>query len=96
MATAAFDVDQVKPVAALGGDAVAVSCTVPFTTMLADDGVTVTDFAPGPPRADAGSVGTPGLCWRSVHEMTNAKAATAVATEGNRVRMRERRGGVRR
>src|SRR6187551_226441 len=34
VATEAFDVDQVKVVAAFGGDAVAVSCTVPPTAML--------------------------------------------------------------
>ena len=89
VATAALDVEQVKPVDAFGGDAVALSCNVPFTRMLADDGVTVTDFTPGPPRASAGSVGAPGPCSRSVHEMTSANAATAVTTEGIRVRVRE-------
>ena len=55
--------------------------------MLAADGETVTAFTPGPPFASVGSVGRPGLCWRSVQEMTSANAATAAA-KGNRVRMR--------
>ena len=54
--------------------------------MLADDGVTVTFLIPGPPRASEGSVGVTGS-WRSVQEITSATDATAVATEGKRVRM---------
>ena len=60
VATEEFDVDQVKVLADFAGDAVAVSCTVPLTAMLADDGVTVTFLTPGPPRASEGSVGATG------------------------------------
>ena len=35
VATAVFVDDQLKPVTDFGGEAVAVSCTVPFTAMLA-------------------------------------------------------------
>src|SRR6478752_102600 len=37
VATAAFDVDQVTPVAAFAGDTVAVGCTWSFTATVADD-----------------------------------------------------------
>jgi hypothetical protein len=60
VATAAFDVDQVKLLAALAGDAVAVSCTLPFTATVADDGETVTFLTPGPPFASDGPVGATG------------------------------------
>jgi hypothetical protein len=92
VATAVFDDVHVNVPADFGGEAVAESCTVPFTAMLADDGETVTDFTPGPPRAIIGSVGTGSCCGRSVHEITSATTAKVVATDGSRWRMEYVRG----
>ena len=57
VATAALPVDQVNVPAYFGGDALAESCTVPPTVTVADDGLTVTDLTPEPPRTRSGSVG---------------------------------------
>src|SRR5215213_2573724 len=93
VATAELPVAQAKVLADFGGDAVAVNWTVPPTTTVADDGVTVTALTPGPPRASSGSVGATGFCWRSVHESTRAIATAATATDGIRLRIICREGG---
>src|SRR5215207_1107013 len=86
-ATAELLLDQAKVLAAFGGDAVAVSCTAPPTATVADDGATVTDLTPGPPRASSDSIGATGFCGRSVQESTRAIATVAMATEGTRLRI---------
>ena len=87
VATAELPLDQAKVFAAFDGDAVAVSCTLPPTAIVADDGATVIVLTPGPPRASSDSVGATGFCWRSVQESTRAIATVATATDGIRLRV---------
>jgi hypothetical protein len=76
VATALFDDDHAKVDAELGGDALALSCTVWPTTSVALDGEILIDFTFGPPFAKDGSVGAmPGDRWSEQDSVSQTSAS---------------------